>query len=149
VLKTLPGVDRPAIISAIPSLGGHTIMLDLGANSVCTARQLCEFAVMGDIVACDLHGIERPRVGLLNIGTEDIKGNDTLQAGAPVAARQRAELRRLRRGHRHHVRHRRRGGHRRLHRQRRAEDDRGHGKDARAGDARGDPAQHPQPRRWR
>lgn len=79
VLKTLPGVDRPAIISAIPSLGGQTIMLDLGANSVCTARQLCEFAVMGDIVASDLHGIERPRVGLLNIGTEDIKGSGTLK----------------------------------------------------------------------
>ena len=79
VLKTLPGVDRPAIISAIPALGGHTLMLDLGANSTCTARQLCEFAVMGDIVASDLHGVERPRVGLLNIGTEDIKGNPTLK----------------------------------------------------------------------
>jgi len=79
VLKTLPGVDRPAIISAIPSLGGQTLMLDLGANSVCTARQLCEFAVMGDIVASDLHGIERARVGLLNIGTEDIKGSSTLK----------------------------------------------------------------------
>ena len=79
VLKTLPGVDRPAIISAIPSLGGQTLMLDLGANSVCTARQLCEFAVMGDIVASDLHGIERARVGLLNIGTEDIKGSGTLK----------------------------------------------------------------------
>ena len=79
VLKTLPGVDRPAIISAIPSLAGQTLMLDLGANAVCTARQLCEFAVMGDIVACDLHGLDRPRVGLLNIGTEDIKGNPTLK----------------------------------------------------------------------
>jgi phosphate acyltransferase len=79
VLKTLPGVDRPAIISAIPSLGGQTLMLDLGANSVCTARQLCEFAVMGDIVACDLHGVERARIGLLNIGTEDIKGSSTLK----------------------------------------------------------------------
>jgi phosphate acyltransferase len=79
VLKTLPGVDRPAIISAIPALGGHTLMLDLGANARCTARQLCEFAVMGDIVACDLHGLKRPRIGLLNIGTEDIKGSDTLK----------------------------------------------------------------------
>ena len=79
VLKTLPGVDRPAIISAIPSLGGHTLMLDLGANSVCDARQLCEFAVMGEIVACDLHGLEHPRIGLLNIGTEDIKGSSTLK----------------------------------------------------------------------
>lgn len=79
VLKTLPGVDRPAILGAIPALGGQTLMLDLGANSVCTARQLCEFAVMGDIVACDMHGIERPRIGLLNIGTEDIKGSDKLK----------------------------------------------------------------------
>lgn len=79
VLKTLPGVDRPAIIAAIPALGGQTIMLDLGANSVCTARQLCEFAVMGDIVACDLYGLQRPRIGLLNIGTEDIKGSGTLK----------------------------------------------------------------------
>ena len=79
VLKMLPGVDRPAIISAIPSLGGQTQMLDLGANAVCTARQLCEFAVMGDIVASDLHGLERPRIGLLNIGTEDIKGSSTLK----------------------------------------------------------------------
>ncbi|HKK04104.1 MAG TPA: phosphate acyltransferase PlsX [Gammaproteobacteria bacterium] len=79
VLKTLPGVDRPAIISAIPALGGQTLMLDLGANSVCTARQLCEFAVMGSVVACDLHGLSRPRIGLLNIGTEDIKGSSTLK----------------------------------------------------------------------
>ena len=79
VLKTLPGVDRPAIIAAIPALGGQTIMLDLGANAVCTARQLCEFAVMGDIVACDLYGLQRPRIGLLNIGTEDIKGSGTLK----------------------------------------------------------------------
>jgi phosphate acyltransferase len=79
VLKTLPGVDRPAIISALPSLGGQTLMLDLGANSVCTARQLCEFAVMGDIVAADLYGAVHARVGLLNIGTEDIKGSGTLK----------------------------------------------------------------------
>ncbi len=79
VLKTLPGVDRPAILSAIPALGGQTLMLDLGANAVCTARQLCEFAVMGDIVACDMHGVTQPRIGLLNIGTEDIKGSSTLK----------------------------------------------------------------------
>jgi phosphate acyltransferase len=79
VLKTLPGVDRPAIIAAIPSLGGHTLMLDLGANARCAARLLCEFAVMGDVVASDLYGLERPRVGLLNIGTEDIKGSRILK----------------------------------------------------------------------
>ena len=79
VLKTLPGIDRPAIISAIPATGGHTHMLDLGANAQATARQLCEFAVMGSVVARDLHGLDRPRVGLLNIGTEEIKGNETLR----------------------------------------------------------------------
>ncbi len=79
VLKTLPGIDRPAIISAIPTTSGHTHMLDLGANASASARQLCEFAVMGSVVAQDLHGLDRPRVGLLNIGTEEIKGNETLR----------------------------------------------------------------------
>ncbi len=79
VLKTLPGIDRPAILSAIPSADGHTHMLDLGANSAATARQLCEFAVMGSVVARDVHGLRHPRVGLLNIGTEEIKGSDILR----------------------------------------------------------------------
>jgi glycerol-3-phosphate acyltransferase PlsX len=79
VLKTLPGIDRPAIISAIPALGGHTHMLDLGANADCTAEQLVQFAVMGTVVASDIHDIEHPTVGLLNIGTEEIKGSDTLR----------------------------------------------------------------------
>jgi glycerol-3-phosphate acyltransferase PlsX len=81
VLKMLPGVERPAIISLIPSRGGHTYMLDLGANASCTPVQLCQFAVMGSVVAADLEGAHaRPRVGLLNIGEEDIKGNDIVQA---------------------------------------------------------------------
>jgi glycerol-3-phosphate acyltransferase PlsX len=81
VLKMLPGVERPAIISLIPSRGGHTYMLDLGANASCTPVQLCQFAVMGSVLAADLEGAHaRPRVGLLNIGTEDIKGNDVVQA---------------------------------------------------------------------
>ena len=81
VLKMLPGVERPAIISLIPSRGGHTFMLDLGANASCTPVQLLQFAVMGSVLAADLEGAhERPRVGLLNIGTEDIKGNETVQA---------------------------------------------------------------------
>jgi glycerol-3-phosphate acyltransferase PlsX len=79
VLKTLPGIDRPAILSAIPTVSGHTHMLDLGANAQATARQLCEFAVMGSVVAHDVHGLERPRIGLLNIGTEEIKGSETLR----------------------------------------------------------------------
>ncbi len=81
VLKMLPGVERPAIVSLIPSRGGHTYMLDLGANATCTPAQLCQFAVMGSILAADLEGAhERPRIGLLNIGEEEIKGNETVQA---------------------------------------------------------------------
>jgi phosphate acyltransferase len=81
VLKMLPGVERPAIVSLIPSRGGHTYMLDLGANASCTPVQLCQFAVMGSVLAADLEGAHaRPRVGLLNIGEEDIKGNDIVQA---------------------------------------------------------------------
>jgi glycerol-3-phosphate acyltransferase PlsX len=81
VLKMLPGVERPAIVSLIPSRGGHTYMLDLGANASCTPAQLCQFAVMGSVLAADLEGAhERPRVGLLNIGEEDIKGDDIVQA---------------------------------------------------------------------
>src|SRR6202163_2958928 len=80
VLKMLPGVERPAIVSLIPSRGGHTYMLDLGANASCTPVQLCQFAVMGSVLAADLEGAHaRPRVGLLNIGAEEIKGNDIVQ----------------------------------------------------------------------
>jgi glycerol-3-phosphate acyltransferase PlsX len=79
VLKTLPGIDRPAIISAIPAIGGHTHMLDLGANADCTPKQLVQFAVMGTVVAADIHNIESPKVGLLNIGTEEIKGSDSIR----------------------------------------------------------------------
>jgi glycerol-3-phosphate acyltransferase PlsX len=79
VLKSLPGVDRPAIMSAIPAIAGHTHMLDLGANAACTAEQLCQFGVMGSVVAADLNPNGRPRVGLLNIGEEDIKGHVVVQ----------------------------------------------------------------------
>jgi phosphate acyltransferase len=79
VLKTLPGIDRPAILSRIPARHGHTVMLDLGANADSTPEQLFQFAVMGAVVAQDLHGTARPRVALLNIGSEDIKGNETVQ----------------------------------------------------------------------
>lgn len=79
VLKTLPGIDRPAIISAIPALQGHTHMLDLGANVDCSAEHLCQFAVMGAILASAVDNIEHPRVGLLNVGAEEIKGNDQVK----------------------------------------------------------------------
>jgi len=87
VLKMLPGVERPAIVSTIPSRGGHTFMLDLGANATCTPAQLCQFAVMGTVLATDFEGAhERPRVGLLHIGEEDIKGNEIVQAAHNLLA---------------------------------------------------------------
>jgi phosphate acyltransferase len=79
VLKTLPGIDRPAIIAAVPGMQGPTYMLDLGANVGCTAEQLLQFALMGSVIAGDMLDIERPRVGLLNIGHEDIKGNEIVR----------------------------------------------------------------------
>lgn len=84
VLKTVPGIDRPAILARIPSRTGHTHMLDLGANADSTAEHLLQFAVMGSVVAADMHGIERPRVGLLNIGEEELKGNETVQQAAAL-----------------------------------------------------------------
>jgi phosphate acyltransferase len=79
VLGMIPGIDRPAIVSMVPAAHGHTVMLDLGANPDCTAEHLVQFAVMGSIIASDLHDTERPRVGLLNIGEEDIKGTDEIR----------------------------------------------------------------------
>jgi glycerol-3-phosphate acyltransferase PlsX len=87
VLKTLPGIDRPAIISAVPGLKGPTYMLDLGANVGCTAEQLLQFALMGSVVAGDMLEIERPRVGLLNIGQEDIKGNEIVREAGELIAK--------------------------------------------------------------
>ena len=84
VLRTLPGIDRPAIMSAVPAIGGHTHMLDLGANAHCTAEQLFQFAVMGSVVAADVYGIDKPRIGLLNIGEEDIKGDENIRAAAKL-----------------------------------------------------------------
>jgi glycerol-3-phosphate acyltransferase PlsX len=87
VLKTLPGIDRPAIISPLPAIGGSTHVLDLGANAECSAEQLYQFAVMGAALVTAVRGIERPRVALLNIGEEEIKGNDVIkQAAALIAA---------------------------------------------------------------
>lgn len=82
VLKTLPGIDRPAISTAIPSIEGYTQVLDLGANVDCTAEHLFQFAVMGSVLASAVHGLERPRIGLLNIGEEEIKGNDQVKEAA-------------------------------------------------------------------
>jgi glycerol-3-phosphate acyltransferase PlsX len=77
VLGMLPGVDRPALAQAFPTLGGRpAVMLDVGANVDCTARMLCQFAVMGDIYARVILNTQNPRVGLLSIGEEEHKGND-------------------------------------------------------------------------
>ncbi len=83
VLKTLPGIDRPAMVAAIPTRGGFCQLLDLGANVDCTAQQLYQFAVMGSVAAQAL-GIEQPRVGLLNCGSEDIKGNQQVRQAAAL-----------------------------------------------------------------
>jgi glycerol-3-phosphate acyltransferase PlsX len=80
VLGMIPGIDRPAIVSAVPAVHGHTVMLDLGANPDCTEENLVQFAVMGSVIAADLHGIANPRVGLLNVGEEDIKGTEEIKA---------------------------------------------------------------------
>jgi len=80
VLRMLPGIDRPAICTAIPASTGHTYMLDLGANIDSTSEHLYQFAVMGSELVRAIDGIENPRVGLLNIGSEDIKGNEQVKA---------------------------------------------------------------------
>jgi glycerol-3-phosphate acyltransferase PlsX len=79
VLKMLPGIDRPAIISPVPTLNGRSFMLDLGANVGCTAEHLLQFAIMGSVVAEDMLNLERASIALLNIGQEDIKGNDVVR----------------------------------------------------------------------
>lgn len=84
VLKTLPGIDRPAILSEFPSIRGHTHVLDLGANAECSAQQLYQFAVMGAVVARAVNGIERPSIALLNIGEEEMKGNEIVREAAQL-----------------------------------------------------------------
>ena len=79
VLKTLPGIDRPAIATVLPSLKGHTYVLDLGANVDCSAEHLRQFGVMGAMLVAAVEHKERPLVGLLNIGEEAIKGNDVVK----------------------------------------------------------------------
>ncbi|MET0344645.1 MAG: phosphate acyltransferase PlsX [Casimicrobiaceae bacterium] len=84
VLKTLPGIDRPAIASQLPSKKGVTTVLDLGANVNCTPEQLVQFAAMGSALVAAVEGIDRPTVGLLNIGEEDIKGNEVVKQAAEL-----------------------------------------------------------------
>ncbi len=82
VLKTLPGIDRPAIATMLPTLKGHTHILDLGANVDCTAEHLLQFGIMGAELVASVEHKPRPTVGLLNIGEEDIKGNEVVKEAA-------------------------------------------------------------------
>lgn len=84
VLKTLPGIDRPAIAQSLPTLTGHTYMLDLGANVDCTADHLLQFGIMGSMLLEVVEHKKTPTVGLLNIGEEDIKGNETVKRAAEL-----------------------------------------------------------------
>ena len=84
VLKTLPGIDRPAIASTLPSHTGCTYMLDLGANVDCTAEHLLQFGMMGSSLCAAIEHKERPSLGLLNVGEEDIKGNDVVKRAAEL-----------------------------------------------------------------
>ena len=82
ILRRLEGIDRPAIASFFPTLRGETVMLDLGANIRCDARNLVEFAIMGEVFARTILGITNPTIGLLNVGEEETKGNDALKDAA-------------------------------------------------------------------
>lgn len=84
VLKTLPGIDRPAIASYLPTQNGQVCMLDLGANIDCTAEHLLQFALMGSTLVTALEHKPNPTVGLLNIGSEDIKGNEVVKQAAEL-----------------------------------------------------------------
>ena len=84
VLKTLPGIDRPAMAAIGPSARGDVVMLDLGANVACDARNLVEFAVMGDVFARTVLGLTAPTIGLLNVGSEELKGDDRVREAADV-----------------------------------------------------------------
>lgn len=86
VLKTIPGIDRPAIIATVPALKGHTHVLDLGANVDCAAEHLRQFAIMGYELVKAVEDNPNPTVGLLNIGSEEIKGNEQVKQAAKLIA---------------------------------------------------------------
>lgn len=86
VLKTLPGIDRPAIITALPTIRGHSHVLDLGANIDCDAEHLYQFAVMGSVLCRAVDANDSPSIGLLNIGEEEIKGNERVKEAAKLLA---------------------------------------------------------------
>ncbi|MBF0110007.1 MAG: phosphate acyltransferase PlsX [Magnetococcales bacterium] len=82
VLRMLPGIDRPAIATLVPSRTGQTLMLDLGANVACDANNLCQFAIMGQIYATQVLHLAAPRIGLLNVGEEEVKGTEVVKEAA-------------------------------------------------------------------
>ncbi|MBY0511083.1 MAG: phosphate acyltransferase PlsX [Rhodospirillaceae bacterium] len=84
IMRPLPGIDRPAICSLFPTRLGETVMLDLGANAECDAQNLVQFAIMGECFARAILGLERPSVGLLNIGSEDVKGTGALREASQI-----------------------------------------------------------------
>ena len=84
VLKMLPGIDRPAICAVLPTMTGHVHVLDLGANVDCTPEHLLQFGIMGASLVGAIEHIDRPTVGILNIGEEDIKGNDVVKRAAEL-----------------------------------------------------------------
>jgi glycerol-3-phosphate acyltransferase PlsX len=87
VMKTLPGIDRPAMAAIMPSANGDVVMLDLGANVACDARNLVEFALLGDMFARTVLGLTAPRIGLLNVGSEELKGDESLRQAAEILRR--------------------------------------------------------------
>jgi phosphate acyltransferase len=84
VLKTLPGIDRPALAVVLPTIRGHTYVLDLGANVDCSAEHLLQFGVMGATLVATVENKDRPTIGLLNIGEEEIKGNEVVKQAAEL-----------------------------------------------------------------
>lgn len=84
ILRTLRGIDRPAITAPLPTATGSAVMLDLGANVDCDTNNIVQFAIMGEIYSKAIHGISSPSVGLLNVGEEDTKGNSTVQEAAQI-----------------------------------------------------------------
>ena len=84
VLKTLPGIDRPAIATYYPTERGESVMLDLGANIECDADNLVQFAVMGEVFARNVLGRENPSIGILNVGAENLKGNQSVKLAATI-----------------------------------------------------------------
>ena len=84
LLRTMPGIDRPALISPLPTLRGESVMLDLGANVECDSNNLVQFGIMGAAYVRTVLGLSRPKVALLNVGVEDLKGKDSIKAAADV-----------------------------------------------------------------